>query len=85
MIDTVRLPSLSWSDDLCAWLRDPVVRLEVMPSQEVAALQLQVKDLSGQLDQLRHEYEVLLARYSNELNVNFVLQDLLKEHHIKWR
>lgn len=85
MIDTVRLPSLSWSDDLCAWLRDPVVRLEVMPSQEVAALQMQVQDLTAQLDRLRHEYEVLLARYSNELNVNFVLQDLLKEHHIKWR
>lgn len=85
MIDTVRLPSLSLCDDLAAWLQNPVIRLEMMPTQEVAALQLQVQDLTAELEKCRHENEVLMARYRNELNVNFVLQDLLKEHNIKWR
>ena len=84
-VDTVRLPSLSLCDDLACWLRDPVIRLEVTPSQEVAALQLQVQDLMAQLEALRKEKEVLMSRYSYELNFNFVLQDLLREHNIKWR
>lgn len=85
MTDTVSLPSLSLSDQLAAWLHDPVIRLEMMPSQEVAALQLQVKDLQAQLRKSQHDNEVLMARYSNELNLNFILQDILKEHGIKWR
>lgn len=85
MIDTVKLPSLSWCDELSEWLRHPVVKLEMMPAQEVAALQMQVQDLTAELEKLRRENEVLMSRYSYELNFNFVLQDLLKEHHIKWR
>lgn len=85
MIDTVRLQSSSWSDELSEWLRHPVVKLEMMPAQEVAALQLQVQDLTAELEKLRRENEVLMSRYSYELNFNFVLQDLLREHNIKWR
>ena len=85
MIDTVKLPSLSWCDELSEWLCHPVVKLEMMPAQEVAALQMQVQDLTAELEKLRRENEVLMSRYSYELNFNFVLQDLLKEHHIKWR
>lgn len=85
MTDTVRLPTSSLFDDLSAWLRNPVVRLEMTSSQEVAALQLQVQDLMAELEKVRHENEVLMARYTNELSINFVLQDTLKEHNIKWR
>lgn len=85
MTDTVSLPSLSLSDQLTAWLRDPVIRLEMMPSQEVAALQIQVRDLQDQLRKCQHDNEVLMARYSNELNLNLILQDILKDHGIKWR
>lgn len=85
MTDMVRLPSLSLSDELAAWLHDPVIRLEMMPSQEIAALQIQVRDLQEQLRKSQHDNEVLMARYSNELNLNFILQDILKDHNIKWR
>ena len=85
MIDSVRLPALSLSDELAAWLHNPVIRLEMAPSQEVAALQLQVQDLMAQLEEQKHQNEILMARYKNELSINFVLQDTLKEHHIKWR
>ena len=85
MIDTVRLPSLGLCDDLSAWLRDPVIRLEMVPTQEVAALQMQVQHLMAQLEDAKHQNEVLMARYTNELSINFVLQDTLKEHNIKWR
>lgn len=85
MIDMVSLQNLDLFDDLSEWLRHPVVKLEMLPAQEVAALQLQVQDLTAELEKLRRENEVLMSRYSYELNFNFVLQDLLREHNIKWR
>lgn len=85
MTDMVSLPSLSLCNQLAAWLADPVIRLEMTPSQDIVALQIQVRDLQDQLRKSQHDNEVLMARYSNELNLNFILQDILKDHGIKWR
>lgn len=70
---------------LCNWLENPRIRIEMMASEEVAALQIQVQQLQSDLVKSRRDNELLMGRYTNELSINFTLQDLLKENNIKWR
>lgn len=81
MTDSASLLTLS----LCKWLSDPKIRIEMTSSDEVAALQMQVQSLQAELFKVKHENEILMGRYSGELNLNFMLQDLLKANNIKWR
>ena len=81
MTDSVSLLTLS----LCKWLQDPWIRVESSSADEIAALQMQVQSLQSELEKAKHENELLMGRYSSELSLNFMLQDLLKENNIKWR
>lgn len=65
------------------FLNNPVIRLE--PSERV-------RDLQSELDHLRLDYEKLLlehermkSMYQDELSRVFRLQDICREHGIRWR
>ena len=81
MTDSVSLLTLS----LCKWLQDPKIRIESSSAEEIAALQMQVQSLQAELSKAKQENQILMGRYSGELNLNFMLQDLLKANNIKWR
>lgn len=67
------------------WLRKPVIKLELMPSEEVAALQIQIQDLMQQLDDQKKRYEVLEKRYGYEVGLNCQYEDLFRLHGIRFR
>lgn len=77
------LLSSSLASDLSAFLRNPVIKL--MPADEVAALQIQLRDLQQKYDALSLEYKQLLSRYGDEVNRCMALQDLCRHHSISWR
>lgn len=59
-MDNLRKSSLI--TELVRFLRKPVIKLELMPSEEVAALQLQIQDLQLELEKERKRYQCLEAR-----------------------
>lgn len=71
--------------DLSRFLRNPVIKVELCPSDEVAALQLQITDLMSALDQERVKYSVLEVKYADEVGRSLHYEDLLRYHNIKFR
>lgn len=71
--------------DLSRFLRNPVIKVELCPSDEVAALQLQITDLMSALDQERVKYSVLEVKYADEVGRCLHYEDLLRYHSIKFR
>lgn len=71
--------------ELVRWLRKPVIKLELMPSEEVAALQIQIQDLMKQLEDQKKRYEVLEKRYGYEVGLNCQYEDLFRCHGIRFR
>lgn len=72
-------------NEVIRFLRRPVIKLDLCPSEEVAALQLQIQDLMEQNRKLSDEVTHATNRYRDELYFNIHLQDLLTEHGIRWR
>lgn len=80
MIDTAVLRLLSRLSD---FLENPVVRLE--HSDQIESLRSHITDLQSINDDLAKQYEKIVSTYRQEVELNLRLQDLLKEHGIKWR
>lgn len=85
MIDTESLLSSSLSSELVRFLRKPVIKLEMMPSEEVAALQIQVQSLMQQLEDQKKRYQALELRYGREVMLNCHYEDLFRAHGIRFR
>ena len=76
-------PTSSLLCDLGAFLRNPVIKLTV--SDEVDELREQLSTLQRDYDALRLEYERVSVNY-RDLTIRCLdLQDILREHGIKWR
>lgn len=67
------------------FLRKPVIKLEMCPSDEVYALQIQVQSLQQQLEDERKRYKALEIRYGREVGLNCQYEDLFRLHGIKFR
>lgn len=79
------LSSLFLLNDLSNFLRNPVIRLEMTSAEEIVELQMQLETLRREHQALKDEYDKLLAKYQNEVFVALRLQDLCREHGVKWR
>lgn len=73
------------SDQLIRFLRKPVIKLELCPSEEVAALQIQIQDLMSALEDQKKRYEALEHRYGREVGLNCQYEDMFRELGIKFR
>lgn len=69
---------MSWSPELRSWLRNPVIRVSVEPSDRIKELEKQVQELITERDRL-------LVLYTRECDTSMALHDLLRQHGIKWR
>lgn len=69
--------------DLGAFLRNPVIKVAV--SDEVEGLREQLSTLQRDYDQLKIQYEHVSGNYRDLTMRCLDLQDLLREHGIKWR
>lgn len=85
MIDTESLLSSSLSSELVRFLRKPVIKLEMMPSDEVYALQIQVQSLQQQLEDQKKRYKTLEVLYGREVSLNCYYEDLFRLHGIRFR
>lgn len=65
------------------FLSDPVIRLE--PSERVRELELEVQRLRLEYQNLQLEHDRMRSMYQDEMNMVFHLQDICREHGIKWR
>lgn len=83
MIVMVGLRNSSLLSDLSAFLRNPVIR--IMPSEEVAALQIQLQDLQKKYDDLQLENKRLTSLYGQEVNRCLVLEDFCRSKGLSWR
>lgn len=73
----------SFLADLGAFLREPVIKLCV--SDEVESLRKQLSTLQRDYDELRLEHDRVTSNY-RDLTIRCLdLQDILREHGIKWR
>lgn len=77
--------SLDLSNALLNFLRKPVIKLELCPSEEVAALQIQVQDLMSEMEEQKKRYQCLELRYGREVGLNCQYEDLMREHGIRFR
>lgn len=59
-----------------AW--HPVIEVRLAKTADVIALE-------EENERLRRERDFLRSQYANECEVNLRLEDILREHHIKWR
>ena len=82
-MDNLRKSSLI--TELVRFLHKPVIKLELMPSEEVAALQLQIQDLQLELEKEKKRYQCLEARYGREVSLNTHYEDLFRLHGIRFR
>lgn len=80
MIDTDGLRLLS---QLSNFLDNPVIKLE--HSDEVLSLRSHIADLQRLNDDLQKQYESIVSKYRQEVDLCLRLQDTLREHGIKWR
>ena len=80
----VRLVSQLLSD-LSNFLRNPVIRIESTPSDDIHALRDELEKARKEKEQAEFKYEQLVVQYGNEVTRVLRLQDLCKEYHIKWR
>lgn len=85
MTDTESLLSSNLSSELIRFLRKPVIKLELMPSEEVAALQIQIQDLMKQMEEQKKRYDALEIRYGREVSLNCHYEDLFRQHGIRFR
>lgn len=85
MTDTESLRSSALCDALIRFLQRPVIKLELCPSTEVAALQLQIQDLQKTVEEQKKRYDALEIRYGREVGLNCQYEDLFREHGIKFR
>lgn len=85
MTDMESLLNSSLSNELVRFLRNPVIKLKMMPSEEVAALQLQIQDLQQQLEAEQKRYKALEVRYGREVGLNCQYEDLFRIHGIRFR
>lgn len=62
-------------------------RLEVVftPSDEVQSLREQVKQLTGERDNLQANFNRVELLYRSECAINLELQDILRANHIPYR
>lgn len=79
------LLSSALSDQLIRFLSKPVIKLELCPSEEVAALQIQIQDLMSALEDQKKRYEALEQRYGREVGLNCQYEDMFRELGIKFR
>lgn len=85
MTDMESLLSSNLSSELVRFLRKPVIKLEMMPSEEVAVLQLQIQDLTDQLAAEKKRYKALEVLYGREVGLNCQYEDLFRLHGIRFR
>lgn len=85
MTDMESRLSSGLSAELVRFLRKPVIKLELCPSEEVAALQIQIQDLMKELQEQKKRYQVLELRYGREVGLNCQYEDLFREHGIQFR
>lgn len=69
---------MSLSAELAAFLSNPVVKLQLEPSEEIQALREKCQYLETELNRA-------LAEYGKECQLNMRLTDLLRENGIRWR
>ncbi len=74
-----------FADDLCRWLRDPVVHVRVTPSDEVQQLRAEIESLQSTIDDLHMELTRIQTLYTRECDLNMRLQDIFRANGLKWR
>ena len=72
-------------NELARLLRNPVIKLELCPSEEVTALQREVTELTRELERQKERYAVLERRYGHEVGLNCQYEDLFRAHGIRFR
>lgn len=85
MIDTESLLSSELSAEIIRFLRKPVIKLELCPAEEVAALQIQIQDLASELEDQKKRYQALELRYGREVGLNCQYEDMFRELGIRFR
>lgn len=85
MTDTVDLLSSFLASKVCKWLDDPVIRIESTPADEVKQLRQQLEDMQSRYAALQLDYKRLSVKYGDEVNHSLVLEDILRDHNIRWR
>lgn len=70
--------NLSLSPELSSWLRNPVIKVSLEPSDRIQELESQVEELTLERDRL-------LGLYTRECDASMMLADILRQHGIKWR
>lgn len=68
----------SLSNSLCHWLEDPCITVRMAQDEELVELRLEVERQRQELLRLRN-------MYAQECSINMRLQDILRQHGIKWR
>ena len=70
---------------LLSFLKKPVIKLELCPAEEVAALQIQIQDLMSEMEEQKKRYKCLEQSYGREVGLNCQYEDLFRAHGIKFR
>lgn len=66
-----------------SFLSDPVIRLE--PSERIQELTSELDHLRLEYSKLQLEHDRMKSMYQEEMQRVFFLQDICREHGIKWR
>lgn len=85
MTDMESLLNSNLLAELIRFLRKPVIKLELCPSEEVAVLQIQLQDLMKELEEQKERYKMLEIRYGREVGLNCQYEDMFRELGVKFR